>query len=62
MSTDNAEFYLKRVKEQIDYIEEVKKRDCTVERKREVLDSAKGVLLNMYKQLGNKVIEIASKI
>lgn len=58
MSAD-AEFYLRRVKEQIDYIEEVKKRDCSEERKQEILQSAKGQLLRMYTELGFHVIKIA---
>ncbi len=48
----SAEFYLRRVKEQIDYIEEVKKRDCDEKRKEEVLVSAIGQLNRMYEDLG----------
>lgn len=58
MSTE-VDFYLRRVKEQIDYIEEVKKRDCDEKRKEEVLASAKGQLIRMYTDLGFHVIKIA---
>ena len=57
--SSEAEFYLKRVKEQIDYIEEVKQRNCDQKRKEEVLASAKGQLIRMYTDLGFRVIKIA---
>lgn len=50
--SSEAEFYLRRVKEQIDYIEEVKQRDCDEKRKEEVLVSAIGQLKRMYEDLG----------
>lgn len=58
----NIEFYLKRIKEQVDYIEEVKKRNSSEERKKEIMDCAKIMLMKMNDCLQLEIFKVITKI